>query len=65
MFDLTTSNCVNNNYKRFFDKYGYIPKFFSPYDRKEFTDYCYAITTHTGMPGSYGCVLILEDEDND
>lgn len=33
--ELTKVPCVNSKYKKFYDKHGYIPKMFNPYNCSE------------------------------
>lgn len=48
-------------YKEFYDKHGYIPKYFTPYNCLEVTDYSPTVTAHSNSSfGSSGTVLVVE-----
>jgi hypothetical protein len=60
----TNSEIINNAYARFYEKYGYIPRFFNAYNCAEIKDVAPTITTRCGLATSSGCVLIAEPIDN-
>lgn len=56
------NNFVYKKYLEFFDKNGYIPKMFNPYNTSEITDIAPCITANCGNTSSSGTVLIIESE---
>ena len=63
--DLTYSPYVNRKYEEFYEKNGYIPRVFNPYNCSEIKDICPTLTTASGSITSSGSVLILEIEEVD
>ena len=58
-------NYVTRKYKEFYDKKGYIPKYFYVYNCCEINGIHPALITQCGRPDKTGCVLILEKENED
>lgn len=54
----TRNDWVNQKYEDFYNKYGYIPKFFQPYNTLELKNVCSTITTNTGTTTGIGTVLV-------
>lgn len=52
---------VEKKYREFYEKNGYIPKYFIPYNCKEVADYAQVLATTCGTPGHIGNVLIIEE----
>lgn len=66
--DLTHSKWVNDSYKKFFEKHGYIPKFLDVYNSSELTDYACTISTRSNGAMGSGTILVIEEvegEDNE
>lgn len=60
-FNLTTSSYVNKKYEEFYNKYKYIPIYFTPYNCSEVKDICPTITTASNTSsGKNGTVIIIE-----
>ena len=59
-FDLTYSPYVNKKYTEFFDKKGYFPSIFNPYNCAELGEYAPTITAQGGSITNSGTVLIIE-----
>ena len=59
-FDFTNSDYINNKYKLFFEKNGYIPEMFNPYNCAEITDIAPTQSCSCGSASSSASVLILE-----
>lgn len=59
------NNFVLRKYKEFYEKKGYIPEMFSPYNALEITDIAPTITTQCGSTTSSATVLIIERNDSD
>lgn len=54
---------LQKKYREFYEKHGYIPKYFHPYSGKEIIDYSPTITTNSNTsPTHIGTVLIVEGE---
>lgn len=51
---------VLKKYQYFYEKYGYIPKYFQPYNCMEITDICTTISCQSGVQGHIGNILIVE-----
>lgn len=49
---------VINKYWEFYNKYGYIPHFFNPYNTIELKNICSTISTSTGAFTGVGTVLV-------
>ena len=61
-FELTYSPYVNRKYAEFYNKYGYLPKIFNPYNCSEITDFAPTLTAQVDSITKSGTVLILEIE---
>lgn len=61
-FQLTHSEYVNRKYKEFYEKNGYLPKMFNPYNCAEITDIAPTITAQGDSITKSGTILILEQE---
>ncbi len=61
-FNFTHSEYVNKKYEQFYEKYGYIPEMFNPYNCSEITDICPTLSTQCGSTTSSATVLIIEKE---
>lgn len=55
---------VNRKYEEFYNKNGYIPNMFNPYNCNEIDDYSPTMTTQCGSTTSSSTVLIKEDNMN-
>lgn len=53
---------VLKKYKQFYDKHGYIPPIFNPYNCTEIKDIAPCITSNCGNECSSAAVLIIESE---
>lgn len=60
-FNFTHSDYVNKKYKEFYDKHGYIPKLFNPYNCYEIIDICPTLTAQGDSITKSGTVLITEE----
>ncbi len=62
------NNFCLKKYQEFYEKNGYIPEMFNPYNCAEITDIAPCITTHCANECSSATVLIIEkvkrDEDD-
>ena len=47
-------------YQEFYEKNGYIPEMFNPYNKTEITDIAPCVTTNCGSDASSATVLIIE-----
>lgn len=56
---------VNRKYEEFYNKNGYIPNMFNPYNCNEIDDYSPTMTTQCGSTTSSSTVLIKEDNMNE
>ena len=63
-FNLTYSEYVNKKYKEFYEKNGYIPEIFNPYNCCELSDYAPTLTAQGDSITKSGTVLII-CEDNE
>ena len=54
---------VLKKYKQFYDKYGYIPPIFNPYNCAEIKDIAPCVTANCGSDCSSAAVLIIESEE--
>lgn len=52
---------VEKKYREFYEKNGYIPKYFVPYNCKEIIDYAPTLATECGTPGHISNILIIEE----
>lgn len=59
-FDLTYSPYVNKKYEEFYNKNGYIPQMFNPYNCYEIVDYAPTITSQGDSITKSGTILIIE-----
>lgn len=59
--DLTYSPYVNKKYNEFYEKNGYLPKMFNPYNCSEINDYCPTLTCQGESITKSGTVLIIEE----
>ena len=65
------SNFVLKKYEEFYEKKGYIPPLFNPYNCAEIKDVAPCVTTNCGGTGCSATVLIIEsgifrkENDND
>ena len=53
---------VSKKYEEFYEKYGYIPTMFNPYNCAEITDIAPCVTTNCGGTGCSATVLIIEND---
>ena len=60
-FNLTYSPYVNKKFEQFYNKYGYIPKMFNPYNCSEIKEICPTLTAQGGSITTSGTVLIIEE----
>lgn len=60
-FDLTYSPYVNKKYTEFYNKYGYIPSIFNPYNCTELDKYSPTLTSQGDSITKSGTVLIIEN----
>lgn len=51
---------IERKYREFYEKHGYIPEIFCPYNGKEVTDYAPTLGTCCGSASGIGSLLILE-----
>lgn len=63
--NLTSSDFVNKKYTEFYNKHGYIPKMFNPYNCAEIIDVAPTMTTYCGNKTSSVTVMIFEEIKND
>lgn len=56
------SDFVISAYKEFYEKYGYIPEMFNPYNCSEITDIAPTLTTACGSMTTSATVLIVVKE---
>lgn len=52
---------VTKKYQEFFEKNGYIPEMFNPYNQAEITDICPTLSTQCGSTTTSATVLIIEN----
>ena len=57
------SDFVLKKYKQFYDKHGYIPATFNPYNCAEIKDTAPCITTQCSSTASSATVLIIEKDE--
>ena len=62
-FNLTYSEYVNKKYKEFYEKNGYIPEIFNPYNCCELSDYAPTLTAQGDSITKSGTVLIICEDD--
>lgn len=58
-FDLTHSPYVNKKYKDFYEKHGYLPKYFDVYNGLEVKDYAPTISTRSNGAMGSGTLLVI------
>lgn len=61
MLNITFSDVINRKYTEFYEKHGYLPKYFETYNSIEITDIAPNITTKVGMLGGSSNLLIIEE----
>lgn len=60
----TDESWLQKKYRKFYEKYGYIPKYFEPYNGKEVVDYSPTITANSNTSFVHiGTVLVVEQSD--
>lgn len=60
-FNFTSSAYVNRKYKEFYEKNGYIPEMFEPYNCTEVIDVAPTITANSNQSSTKtGTILIIE-----
>lgn len=59
-FNFTRSKTINDAYRKFFEKRGYLPRFFNAYNCSEIVDVAPTITAACGISTASGCTLVLE-----
>lgn len=59
-FNITYSPYVNSKYTQFYEKYGYLPKYFNPYNCTELVDFAPTLTSQGDSITKSGTVLIIE-----
>lgn len=59
---LTRSKWVNDKYKEFYRKNGYLPKYLDVYNGTEITDYAPTLSTRSNGGMGSGTVLIIIDK---
>lgn len=52
---------LERRYREFYEKNGYIPKYFVPYNCAEVIDYAPTLATGCGTPGHISNMLIIEE----
>lgn len=62
-FDLTTIPYINRQYKKFYEKHGYLPEFFQAYNCAEVVDCASTLATSCGNATKLGATLILEENE--
>lgn len=57
---------LEKKYAEFYEKHGYIPKYFEPYNCREIKDYAPTLTAHSNCGSTFaGTTLIIEvDKEN-
>ena len=63
--ELTYSPYVNKKYTEFYNKYGYLPQIFNPYNCTELTEYAPTLTSQGDSITKSGTVLIIEELEKD
>lgn len=59
-FNFTGSKTINDAYRKFFEKRGYLPRFFNAYNCSEIGDIAPTITAACGISTTSDCVLVME-----
>lgn len=62
--ELTYSPYVNTKYTQFYEKHGYLPKYFNPYNCTELDDFAPTLTSQGDSITKSGTVLIIEEVEN-
>jgi len=52
---------LKKQYYKFYEKHGYMPKFFQPYNCAEVKDYAHTLTISSGSTTGCGQCLIVEE----
>ena len=58
-------NYVDRKYQEFYEKYGYIPKMFNPYNCNEITDIAPTLTANCGGTSSSSSSILICEEGYD
>lgn len=58
--ELTYSAYVNSKYTQFYEKCGYLPEFFNPYNCSELDEYAPTLTSQGDSITKSGTVLVIE-----
>ena len=61
-FNLTRSKWVNDKYKKFYEKNGYLPEFFDVYNGIEVRDIAPTVSTRSNGAMGSGTVLVICDK---
>ncbi len=61
-FNLTRSKWVNDKYKSFYEKNGYLPEFFDVYNETEVKDVAPTISTRSNGAMGSGTVLVIQED---
>ena len=61
-FNLTRSKWVNDKYKSFYEKNGYLPEFFDVYNGTEVKDVAPTISTRSNGAMGSGTVLVIQED---
>ena len=61
IFKLTRSKWVNDKYKSFYEKNGYLPKFFDVYNGTEVNDAAPTISTRSNGAMGSGTLLVISE----
>lgn len=61
--DIENKSWLEKKYTEFYEKHGYIPEYFEPYNCREVQDYAPTLTTHSNMDTTRcGTVLIVKNK---
>lgn len=60
--NLGNKKYIQKAYIKFFEKNGRVPKFFNPYDVREYNDYSPTLTTHCGSPTCKSAIVVKEKD---
>lgn len=60
-FKITNSSYINKKYEQFYNKHGYIPRMFNPYNCTEITDYAPTITASIGSGTTSADIWIIKE----
>lgn len=61
-FNLTRSKWVNDKYKSFYEKNGYLPEFFDVYNGTEIKNVAPTISTRSNGAMGSGTVLVIQED---